>query len=222
MSTYINDDCVAIIPAAGQGERLGLGPKVLLKRGGQTLIEHLVAKLEHCVSRIIVGVPPDLVVTIRELLGNRAVVVAGGATRQATLRILFDLTHEPYIVVHDVTRPFASVELIKRVIIAGRSSGVAGAFLHPPVPVAREEQGILIEAFDRSLVVLPQSPQCYQREKLAAAFRYADDQHIEKQTLWQIVVLHGQPITVVAGEERNIKITTPLDWEIAQKVIWPE
>lgn len=221
-STRLFDNTVALVPAAGQGLRLDLGPKASLKVGELTLIQHVVATLEMCIPRIIVGVPGDMVSTVQAQLDTRAQVIAGGDTRQATIQKLFEQTGESLVVVHDATRPFASNGLVEKVMIAGQGSGAASAFVHPYIPVGRVENGMIIQSFEKSQVMLPQSPQVYHREVLASAFRYATDHNIQMQTLWQIIVLMGHPVAVVEGEERNIKITTSYDWEVAQGVIWPD
>lgn len=212
---------VAIVPAAGRGERLGLGPKAFLELDGRTLLARVVDTLLACVDRIIVAVPADQVADAHRQTGGRAEVIAGADTRQATVARLFHVTAEELVVIHDVTRPFASAGLIRRVIAAAGKHGAAAAMIHPPIPVGVVDDGRITAAHDRSAVMLPQSPQAFRRPVLAAALAHAAANNVERQTTWQLVAAFGNPIAAVPGEERNIKVTTALDWDIARRVIWP-
>ncbi len=71
-----------------------------------------------------------------------------------------------------------------------------------------------------STALLPSNPQAYATEALARAERAAAARGIETQTLWELL-LNGQDIHVIKGEEANHKITTAQDWEIMQKVTFP-
>jgi len=216
-----SDGVAALLAAAGQGERLGRGAKAFLVLDGCTLLEHVVGVLEKHATRIIAGVPEELVEQARHLLGERAVVLAGGRSRQETIRKLYDHSSEPLVVTHNVTTPFASSELLARVIAEARQSGAAVPFLHPHIPAGLPVQDKVVDYIARSDILLPQSPQCYRREVFERALVQAEAQGVETQATWQLIVMAGVPVTVVEGEECNIKITTPFDWEVAQKVIWP-
>lgn len=212
---------VAIVPAAGRGERLGLGPKAFLSLGDRTLLELVVQTLCPCVDRVIVAVPADRVDEARSRVGDRAEIMAGAGTRQATVAALFDAVTEPLVLVHDVTRPFASAGLVQRVLDAARRHGAAAAMVHPPIPVGMVRDGRITTSHDRHDVMLPQSPQAFHREVLATALAHAAASGLQRQTTWQLLAAMGTEVATVAGEEANIKITTTLDWDIARHVIWP-
>lgn len=212
---------VAIVPAAGRGERLGLGPKAFLELDGRTLLARVVDTLHGCVDRIIVAVPTEQVADAHRQTGGRAEVIAGSDTRQATVARLFHVTTEELVLIHDVTRPFASTGLIRHVIAAADEHGAAAAMIHPPIPVGVVDDGLIADSHDRTAVMLPQSPQAFRRPVLAAALAHAAANNVERQTTWQLVTAMGKVIAAVPGEERNIKITTALDWDIARHVIWP-
>ena len=75
---------VAVVPAAGSGERLAAGvPKAFFQLDGRTLVERAVDGLLHSgvVDRVVVAVPPDRTDRAKLILGNSATVVAGGANR---------------------------------------------------------------------------------------------------------------------------------------------
>jgi 2-C-methyl-D-erythritol 4-phosphate cytidylyltransferase len=119
---------VALVPAAGMGSRLGLGPKGLLEAGGRPLVLWVVETLERIVGRIVVGAPREYLSDFSGVLGGRASVKAGGATRQETVRILAEGVKEDWILIHDAARPFASESLCRRVLEAARGTGAARSF----------------------------------------------------------------------------------------------
>jgi 2-C-methyl-D-erythritol 4-phosphate cytidylyltransferase len=214
-------DAVALLNAAGSGIRLGLGPKAFLKLGGCTLVRMAAQTLTTCVEHALVGVPVDYVAAAREELKGLAEVFPGGATRQDTVRLLLLKSNEPIVVVHDVTRPFASPALIRGVIAAARLHGAAGAFVPSHVPAALCTDGLVTGYLHREQVLLPQSPQAYRREVLESAYRNAADKGLCEQTTWQLVLRDGGRLHPVSGEDRNIKITVPFDWELARLLVEP-
>ena len=215
-------DCVALVPAAGQGQRLGLGAKAFLELDGSTLLEIVSRTLGPHVARVVVGVPAGDLERARRLLPPPIEVMDGDTTRQATVARLVHATTESMVLIHDVTRPFASGALIARVLAAAAEHGAAASMVHPPIPVGRVNDGCVVQSLDRNEVMLPQSPQAFRREVLECAIRNAHRHGHQRQTTWQLVEMDGGRIAVVEGEETNIKITTAVDWEIARQVVWPQ
>jgi 2-C-methyl-D-erythritol 4-phosphate cytidylyltransferase len=214
-------EAVAIVPAGGKGERLGLGAKAFLELGGRTLLEIVTQKLQPRVSRIVVGVPAEDVHRARGLLPASVEIISGGNTRQATVERLFRFTNEPLVLIHDVNRPFASGALITRVLKTAAEQGAAASMVYPPIPVARTADGRVEHSLARNEVMLPQCPQAFQRAVLERAIQNGRRQGRERQTTWQLVEMNGERIAVVEGEETNIKITTAMDWDVARLVVWP-
>lgn len=214
-------DTVALVPAAGKGSRLGLGAKAFLRLKGQSLIERVVHTLYGCVGKVVVAVPADQLKSANKSLKRWAEVYAGEASRQATVYRLMEKTSEPIILIHDVTRPFASQNLILDVIKAAKKDLAASTFVPSHIPAAEHKDGYVTRSMPKSSFLLPQSPQAYHRYILEKAYKNAIDTKVEYQTTWELIVRLGIPVRVIPGEERNVKITVPLDWEIARKVIAP-
>ncbi len=217
----MKQDTAGLVLAAGFGARLGLGPKAFLNLGGSSLVYRVVNTLTGCVGRILVGVPHDYLDKARSELAGLAEVYPGEASRQATVFSLFRKCTEPIILIHDVARPFASRELVFKVIDGARKHGAAVAFIPTPIPLARHRDGLVTASIARSEVMLPQAPQAFYREILEQAYQKALKNGVEDQSTWELVLRLGMKVLAVPGEELNIKITTPLDWEIANKVIAP-
>lgn len=212
-------DFAALIPAAGYGTRLGLGPKAFLEIGGASLLRRVCTALSRHVDRIIVGAPPDCLDRARREVGERAEICPGGETRQETVKLLLDRATEDFILIQDVARPFASPRLTRRVMEAARKHTVVVAAGQSSVPVCGAADGYIEKIIVADSAVLPQSPQAYSRRVLDRVLRRAAKKNVNAQSIWELVVESGEAVKIVPGEETNIKITTPLDWKMATDVI---
>ena len=210
------DSIVAVIAAAGRGERLGLGPKAFLKLGLETLLQRVVRLVRPHVGRILVAVPEDLVALAHVHVGADAEVHAGGATRQATIRTLFDRTQEPLVLVLDASRPFVQSPLIMNVLASAWATGAAATFVQVWAPVVVVVDGMvsLVESNGRSGVTA--TPQAFRRDRLAAGFAHADREGVTNVSLSRLMSDACIPVAAVSGDERSFKITTEFDWKIAR------
>ncbi len=211
---------VALIPAAGMGTRLGLGPKALLRLGRQTLLEILVKMLAPIVDSIIMAVPIGFEEQFESVLGDNIFIISGGSTRQESIDRLLEASNAELLLIQDVARPFASSALCLKVLETAADNGAAGAFLPATVPVGLLEKGVVANYWDRHQARVFQAPQAYRRDVLLDAQRKAAS--IQFQSTAQMVIQAGYVLHAVSGEAENIKITTPLDWQIAQRVIAPQ
>jgi 2-C-methyl-D-erythritol 4-phosphate cytidylyltransferase len=219
-------DSVALIPAAGGGMRLGQGPKAFLQIGGQSLLQRVVGLVAQRVGRILVAVPADQLELATAQLEGQAEVHVGGATRLATIATLLTKSTEPLVIIHDAARPFTHVDVLTQVIEAARIHGAAVACRAIKVPTAHIENGWTKNSIPPSRGGSFETPQGFQRGVLDRTFQYIREHGIKDDALSDIVVRAGTTFRVVADTEWNFKITTPMDWEIATKVVapmlWPE
>jgi 2-C-methyl-D-erythritol 4-phosphate cytidylyltransferase len=209
----------ALIPAAGLGLRLGLGPKCLLRLGKQTVLELVVTTLSSVVDEVLVAAPEGFEAELRSMLGGRAEVITGGSTRQDSIDALLHASTGQLLLIQDAARPFASRALHTAVLDAAFMHGAAGAFLDPTVPVGLLVDGTVASYRTRQEARIFQAPQAYSREVLTDARRKSAGRQF--QSTAQMVIDAGHALWAVPGEPENIKITTPLDWLIAQRVIAP-
>lgn len=214
-----NFSIAGLIPAGGLGKRLGLGPKAFLEINKKSLLKIVVSNLSGVVDRILVGVPSDYIERAREEIGYISEVYKGGRSRQETIKLLFERTEEEIILIHDVVRPFASRELFKKVIEGAKKYGACGTFISSHLPVFLFEDDFVISSISSKKVLHPQSPQAFRREILEKAFKFAEENEIEEQTIYELISRMGIKIYIVEGDETNIKITIPLDFEVAKKII---
>jgi 2-C-methyl-D-erythritol 4-phosphate cytidylyltransferase len=214
-------DTVALVPAAGSGSRLGLGPKAFLKLGGMTFLRRVVMTMADCVERVLVGVPVTHLEQAYAEVDGLAEVHAGGSTRLQSIFKLFEQSRENTVLVHDVSRPFASRDLVRQVIMASIQHGTASAFRPSPLSIGYVEDDFVISMSPRARVQLAQTPQAFQRPIFEQARQYALEEGLEPAATTELAVALGHRVKIVPDEETNMKVTTPLDWEIAQKVIAP-
>ncbi len=209
----------ALIPAAGFGTRVGAGPKCLLRIGQQSLLDILFTTIQPLVDEVLVAVPAELESEIAVDYRDKAVIVRGGKTRQDSVDRLFQASNGDVVLIQDVARPFASERLVSAVIEAAIEYGAAGAFLEPNVPVGRASEDKVATYLRRDQARIFQAPQAFTREVYMAARRETATQQF--QSTAQMVMDAGFGLHAIPGEAGNIKITTPLDWQIATKVIAP-
>ncbi len=209
----------ALIPAAGLGKRLGLGPKCLLRIGERTLLDILLSTLAPLVETILVAAPPGFENEVTIILKGRATLVAGGATRQESIDHMLAACTAEIVLIQDAARPFPSRALCAAVLEGATEHGAAGAFLDPTVPVGRLANGNVASYQSRQEARIFQAPQAFSRELLASAKTKTAGR--EFQSTAQMVIDAGASLLAIPGEPENIKITTTLDWQIAQDVIGP-
>lgn len=211
-------DVSIVIPAAGMGERLGLGPKALLELNGASLLTWLTRKALQITDDVILSAPPDYVEHFT-MLCPKCRVITGGDTRQNSVRKLVEHSTRNYVLLQDVARPFASLSLFLAVIAQAKTIGCAGAFLKPDIPIAVIKNNIVVQNFNACEVGIFQAPQAFYREDLIAVLTLAEQHHWQEQSTLQLMLRANKSVGTVAGEKYNLKITTQEDWHIAQSLI---
>jgi len=216
-------ETVAIVSAAGSGQRLGAGiPKAYVELCGRTILEHAVDGLlgSGVITRIVVAVPADRVAETSALLDGRADVVAGGAERHDTVRLALDHIGDPeFVVVHDAARPLTPVEQIRRVVAALAEGQRA---VVPVVPVvdtikAIDANGVVLGTPERSGLRAVQTPQGFATDLLRRAYQRAGSVAVTDDA--SLVENLGIPVHTVEGDPLAFKVTTPLDLRLARAVL---
>jgi 2-C-methyl-D-erythritol 4-phosphate cytidylyltransferase len=218
---------LAILVAAGRGERMGAGrPKAFRDLAGEPLLFMAAQVFERApsVEAIVAVVPSDEVEAARELLAplrKVRVVVAGGKRRQDS--VLEGLKQAPegfdgVVLVHDAARPFVDVPLVEAVVGAAAESGAALPVLGLVDTVKRVRDGRVLETLDRSELGAAQTPQGFRFRLLVEAYQAAFRDGITLTDEAMAVERLGVRVTAVPGSARNRKITTPEDLAWAEGV----
>jgi 2-C-methyl-D-erythritol 4-phosphate cytidylyltransferase len=158
-----------------------------------------------------------------EILTKKTVLLEGGESRQqsvANALAAVSASADDIVLVHDAVRPFVTEEMIHEVIAAATKYGAAIAGV-PAVDtvkqVERTAEGALIRAtIPRERIVMAQTPQGFRHSVLKKAFDEATADGFVGTDEGSLVERSGQPVAVVMGSPRNIKITTPSDLELAE------
>ncbi len=209
---------VAIILAAGSGERLGgASPKAFLELAGRPMIAIAAAAAAGCpaVASLIIVAPEGLEPRARAVVDvARAVtVVTGGTTRHASvlagLAAVPDVV--PVVVCHDAARPFASSELFAAVLEA--LNDAEGAIPMVPVPdtVKRVRDGLVVSTELRQELALAQTPQAFAAQALRDAHARAAAADLEFTDDAAVMEWAGYRVRAVPGEPENFKVTSLTD-----------
>ena len=218
--------CGAVIVAAGSASRMGGIDKVMAPLGGEPMILRTVRAFEDCeaVKEIVIVTREDLIGPIAELCSGFTKirsVVQGGSSRQESVKLgLLAFSKEVRLAaVHDGARPLVSGELIDKVVRAAHSYGAAA----PAIPVKDTikvfEGGFIAATPDRSTLRAVQTPQVMDRDLLLGALEKAEQEGTALTDDCSAVEHIGMRVRLVEGEERNLKVTTPLDLKIAELLL---
>jgi len=217
----------ASTPAAASAPTV---PKTFLPLAGRPLWSHGAQTLHDCeaVSAIVVVTPSEWVdevrVTCRGLgLTKVGQVVAGGRRRQDSvgnaLRALSAVPPE-LVAVHDGARPLASADLLARCIASAgeRGSGVAALPVTDTLKRA-DEEGRVQATLDRRMLWAMQTPQVFPFADLLAAHEAAARDGADVTDDAALMERAGRSVWLVRGEATNLKITTPADLQLAERLL---
>ncbi len=211
----------ALLPAAGQGTRMGSnGNKLLLPVRGKSILRYAVEAFDRSpnTDAIHVVVAPSDADAVRHELFHQSwhkplELVNGGARRQDSVyQGLQQLPPCDFVIVHDAARPLVSEALIGEALRAAMRTGAATVAL-PMTDTCKEvsPDGMVRATVDRQHLCAVQTPQVFRYDWLLEAHTQGAAQALAVDDDAELVERIGHPVQVVAGDPRNIKITTPAD-----------
>ena len=220
----------AIVPAAGRGERLGLGrPKALAVVGGLSLVARAVDGLvEGGVDVVVVVAPPDDEDAVRAALGARRVTVVPGADdRVGSVAAALDALPDDaqVVLVHDAARCLCPPGVVRVVVDAVRAGHRA---VVPATAVADTLRrtgpgGVVTATVDRAGLAAVQTPQGFDPGTLRAAHEQARARRaaggVTATDDAGLVEDLGVSVATVPGDPRAFKVTTPLDLAMAEALV---
>ena len=218
--------CGAVIVAAGSATRMGGIDKVMADLGGEPMIVRTARAFQNCdaIASIVIVTREDLIRPISDLCRDMkkvAAVVAGGKSRQESVHLGLNALPKgtKLAAVHDGARPLVSWQVIDRVVRAANTYGAAA----PAIPVKdtiKVVEGRLVkESPDRSSLMAVQTPQVFDFDLLRGALRKAEEDGAQVTDDCSAVERTGMRIKIVEGDERNLKVTTPMDLKIAELLL---
>jgi len=215
--------CGAVIVAAGSASRMGGIDKVMEPLKGEPMIVRTVRAFQNCdaIREIVVVTRQDLLVTIMGLCKDfdkvRA-VVAGGKDRPESVRLGMNALSDKVklAAIQDGARPLITNAVIDRTVRAANTYGAAAPGIPVKDTIKTVKGGLVSDTPDRSTLQAIQTPQVFDFDLLRGALKKAWQENAPITDDCSAVERIGFKVKIVEGEERNIKVTTPLDLKIAE------
>ena len=224
-----------ILPAAGLGTRMGKPPqpekggtsrKQFMLLDGLPILVHTVRKFvaTPAVSEIVIALRRDDLEWVEDLLRSESQIkpirlVEGGESRQQSVEnaLAVIAPDTSLVAVHDAVRPFVDVAIIERVIAEAKETGAAIVGIVPVDTVKLAHLNKIRQTLTRERLVMTQTPQVFRYDLLKQAFDQArNDGFIGTDESSLVERLEQVDVSVVAGSDRNIKITRPNDMDLAR------
>jgi 2-C-methyl-D-erythritol 4-phosphate cytidylyltransferase len=218
---------VALIVAAGRGERLGYEvPKALVPVAGKPMAHWSLDAVRAVdgIGEIVLALPPEAVARSSAELPD-TVCVPGGTFRSQSVRAALEASAQPGpVIVHDAARPLAPPSLFERALAELERSGAdavvaAGRVADTIKEVARDGRTVT-RTVDRERLWAIQTPQAFRRTALERALREASDELLATATddAW-LIERNGGLVRVVAFDEPNFKVTSAADLHVAELLL---
>ncbi|RFU23535.1 bifunctional cytidylyltransferase/SDR family oxidoreductase [Geodermatophilus marinus] len=225
---------VAVVLAGGTGTRVGLSiPKQLIKVAGKPIIEHTIGLLNASplIDEIVVMMTPGHLDAVRGFLRSGAYpkvteVLEGADTRNATTQRAIDAlgADECNVLFHDAVRPLLSQRVIADCVDALDEYEAVDTAIPSADTIIKVDEATgqtIDQVLHRPLLRRGQTPQCFRLSVIRRAYELAaGDPDFEATDDCTVVLryLPDVPIAVVRGEDRNMKVTEPIDVYIADKL----
>ncbi|MDQ6778080.1 MAG: 2-C-methyl-D-erythritol 4-phosphate cytidylyltransferase [Actinomycetota bacterium] len=216
---------VALIVAAGRGERLGSGrPKALVTLSGRPMLEWSVDALRKVpsVTQIIIALPEGELGAAPE----GTIGVVGGATRSESVRAALTAAAPAVaqaVIVHDAARPLAAPELFERTLAEleryGCDAVIAAVPVSDTIKEVADDGRTVCATLERSRLWAVQTPQVFRRSALDQALRApADVLAAATDDAWLVEQAAGV-VRVIESDPGNLKVTSPADLRFAEMLL---
>ena len=218
--------CGAVIVAAGTASRMGGIDKVMALLNGEPMICRTVRTFQNCdaVKEIVVVTRQDLIVPIMDLCRaypKVKAVVAGGSSRPESVSLGLNALSDKVklAAIQDGARPLVTWQVIDRVVRAAHAYGAAAPAIPVKDTIKVVSGGIVKETPERKTLQAVQTPQVFDVDLIRGALKKAKLDGAEITDDCSAVERLGMSVKIVEGDERNIKVTTPMDLKIAQMLL---
>jgi 2-C-methyl-D-erythritol 4-phosphate cytidylyltransferase len=216
-----------IIPAAGQGTRMGSAtPKQYLLLKGQPILHHTLLAFETSalVDSVTLAVPKNDLAQARKKWDYKIVknIVEGGKERQDSVYNGFKAidADTDIVIVHDGVRPFVSSAMIGRSIEAAENFGAAIVAIPVSDTIKQvDEKNFVTRTVDRNGLWRVQTPQAFQYQVLGEAFEKAVNDSYYGTDEGSLLEYAGRKLKIIMGSELNIKITRPEDLILGEGIL---
>ncbi|GHI00521.1 2-C-methyl-D-erythritol 4-phosphate cytidylyltransferase [Neobacillus kokaensis] len=217
-----------IIPAAGQGKRMGAGKnKLLLELDGIPVLVHTlqVFEADDACTGIILAIHPqdeaefNALINMHHLCKVKGLVPGGKERQHSIYNALKTVSNDGIILVHDAARPFILKKHIHVLTEAAAKTGAAIMGVPAKDTMKKVENGVVEATVERSSLWAVQTPQAFRVSLLVEAYEKAERDHFLGTDDASLIERLGHPVTMIEGDYDNIKLTTPEDLFFAEAIL---
>lgn len=223
--------CSVIIPAGGVGKRFGSNiPKQFVEINEVPVLIRTIRIFEEIdeVESIVIPVHSQWFTYTKEIINKFGIkkvkdVVVGGIERQDSVANAIHSKHvedSDIILIHDAVRPFVSSKLVRKIIETAEETGavIPATKLKDSIK-EKTAHDIVVKTIDRSKLCNVQTPQGFWYDILLKAYTEASKASFVGTDSSSLVEFIGYKVTVIEGEDSNIKITTPFDLKLGKLIL---
>jgi len=220
-----------IIPAGGIGKRFGSNvPKQFVEIAGAPVLIHTLNIFNQVaeVDNIVVSVHSEWYSFTKEMLtkygqGKVKEVVIGGLERQDSVSNAIHtktVSEADIVMVHDAVRPFCTPNLVRRVLESVEDAGAVIPATKPTETIKEvSHKGEVVKTIDRTKLAMVQTPQAFWYDIIKTAYEKAMLANFYGPDSASLVEFIGYKVTVVDGEDSNLKITSPHDLKLGELIL---
>jgi len=220
-----------VIPAGGKGARFGGDlPIQFIELNGKPLIIRTIEVFNNIeeIEAIVLAVNSEWFTYTKELIGKydfpKSIdVVVAGVERQDSI---YNALHSKFIqdseiiLIHDANRPFLSEKLIRKMIESADDNGAVVCGFRPNDPVKEiNQKGEVVKTLQREKLSITQTPQAFWTDLIVNAYEKAREVSYAGSDSSQLVEFNGFKVTIIPGEDQNIKINTKFDFKVAELIL---
>ena len=230
-NAYQGLTCACVVAAAGSSTRMEGRDKLMEPLGGQPVILRTLRALNDspCIQEILVVTREDLLVPIADLCREAGLtkvtqILLGGKTRlESVYKGVSQVSPKTRLIaVHDAARPLVSQTVIAGAVSAAQRFPAAAPALALKDTVKEVEGDLVTATPDRAKLRCIQTPQVFDADLLRASLQKAVEDGADVTDDCAAVERLGAAVCLTAGEERNLKITTPMDLAVAELLLEQE
>lgn len=219
----------AIVLAGGRGKRMNYHKsKQFIEIKGKPVLVYTLEKFIYnkSIDEVILVLPEDEVdYCKKEVLQKYSLkvdrIVIGGKERQDSVFNALEAMEKANIVlIHDGARPFISEKIIEEGIKYANIYGAAAPGVTPKDTIkVKNEDNISVDTPDRNMLVAVQTPQCFKYDEIYQCHRKIKEENAIVTDDTSVVERYGHKVYLYEGDYTNIKITTPEDLILAERLI---
>lgn len=223
------DKVSAIIVAGGKGKRMGGDlSKQFLEIKGKPMLYYTLNKFLNNgnIHEVILVLPEDEVDYCKEEILDKyklkinKIVIGGKERSDSVYNGLMAIENSSIVLIHDGARPFVSNKIIDEGIKYAETYGAAACGVTPKDTIkVIDKSSFSKESPERSTLVAIQTPQCFKYSLILEAHQWAREKKLAVTDDTMVAEAYGKKVFIYDGDYINIKITTPDDLILAERLV---